>query len=103
MKNTAWILLLAMTGIFGNLTAQTPAHITSDKAGWHKIGERNVDFSTDRDEIVITGADRFSSIKFKVTGASIHLEDLEVYFETGDKQVIKVRDHVAAGFESRVY
>src|SRR5688572_12555380 len=99
MLKSIWVLFLAMTAISGKLTAQTPALIISDKSGWHKIGERNVDFSTDRDEILVSGTDRFSKIKFKVTGASIHMLDLEVYSETGDKQVIEVRAHIPAGYE----
>ena len=103
MKLSRWILLFAFTGLITHLHAQSPAPIASDKPGWHKIGERNVDFSVDSDEIKLTGAERFSSIKFKVTGASIHLLDLEVHYVTGDKQVIEMRAHVPAGYESPVY
>ena len=80
----------------------SPGIMVSDKAGWHKIGERNVDLKTDRDEIPVIGADRFHSIKFVVTEASIDLQDLEVYFESGDKQVISMQSPISAGAESRV-
>ncbi len=80
----------------------SPAVMISDKTGWHKIGERNVDLVKDRDEISVIGADRFSSIKFMVTEASIDLNDLEVYYESGDKQNIQVRNPVMAGTESKV-
>lgn len=96
------VILLALAGNYGKMTAQTPAVIMSDKAGWHKIGERTVDFAKDRDEIMVVGADRFSSLKFMVTGASIDLIDLEVYYESGDKQDIKVNSPIWAGKESRV-
>jgi hypothetical protein len=102
MKKTLLIILLAMAGSYGKLIAQTPAVMISDKTGWHKIGERQVAFTTDRDEISVIGADRFSAIKFMVTEASIDLRELEVYYEGGEKQVIKVHTPVKAGSESKV-
>ncbi|HEU5166969.1 MAG TPA: hypothetical protein VFU29_15570 [Chitinophagaceae bacterium] len=103
MKKTILIILLAMAGNYGKLIAQTPAVMLSDKTGWHKIGERHVDFVKDRDEILVIGANRFSAIKFMVTEASIDLRELEVYYESGDKQVIKVHNPVKAGSESQVF
>jgi hypothetical protein len=102
MKKTVLIILLAMAGSYGKLIAQTPAVMLSDKTGWHKIGESQVAFAKDRDEISVIGADRFSAIKFVVTEAPIDLQELEVYYERGDKQVIKVHTPIKAGSESRV-
>jgi hypothetical protein len=102
MKKTILVILLAMAGSYGNLIAQTPAVMVSDKTGWHKIGERQVSFAKDRDEILIIGANRFSAIKFMVTEAPIDLRQLVVYYEKGDKQVIKVHTPIKAGSESRV-
>ncbi len=102
MKKAILIILITIAGSYGKMTAQTPAVIMSDKTGWHKIGERSVDLTRDRDEIMVTGADRFSSIKFIVTEASIDLMDLEVYYESGDKQDIKINTPILAGKESRV-
>lgn len=76
--------------------------IVSDKKGWHKIGERPVDFVKDQDEFVVIGADRFSAIRFKVTEASIQLMSLEIYFESGDNQKIQVDSPILAGSESKV-
>ena len=47
-------------------------------------------------------ADRFAMLKFKVTGASIHIEDLDVIFEEGDKQNIRIGAAIKQeGSESR--
>jgi hypothetical protein len=81
---------------------QKTSVMVNDSKGWHKIGERPVDFVKDRDEIIVTGADRFSAIKFKVTEASIQLNSLEVFYETGDTQKIPVASPIMAGTESRV-
>lgn len=95
-------ILLALTASYRITSAQEPAVIMSDKTGWHKIGETTVDFKNDRDEIAVMGADRFAAIRFKVTDATIDLRDLEVYYESGDKQDIQVRTPVVKGAESRV-
>lgn len=94
-------MLLAIAGSFGLASAQTPAVMVSDSAGWHKIGERTVAFKTDRDEIAVIGSDRFSAIKFKVTEASIALVSLEITYESGDKQDVKMDQTVKAQGESR--
>lgn len=102
MKKTVLIGLIAIAGSYGNVKAQTPAVIMSDTKGWHKIAEKSVDFVKDRDEVLIVGADRFAAIKFMVTKAPIDLQDLVVYYESGDNQEIQVRTPVLSGKESRV-
>src|SRR6185436_10165834 len=96
------IALLVIAGSYSKIFAQQPAIILSDTKGWHKIGESTVDFSKDKDEIMVMGADKFSSIKFEVTDAAIDLQDLEIYFENGPNQVVQVRTPLIAGHESKV-
>lgn len=90
--------LICVTGAY----AQKPAVVTDKAAGWQKIGETKASFETDRDELVVLGADRFKSIRLHVTDASLNLLDLEVYYETGDKEDIAVRQEIRAGGETRV-
>jgi hypothetical protein len=101
MKKILMILLTLSAG-YGIATAQQPAVVANDKTGWHKIGETTVDFKNDRDVVSVMGADRFAAIRFKVTDASLDLKDLEVYYESGDKQDIQVRTPITKGAESRV-
>jgi len=102
MKKSLLILLLAVVGSFGIASAQTPSVMITDEAGWHKIGERTVDFNKDRDEISVLGSDRFASLKFKVTEATIDLVSLEVMFESGDNQNVMISQSVKSPGESRV-
>ena len=102
MMKTMIMMLLAFAGSIGIASAQTPAVMVSDAAGWHKIAERTVDFKMDKDEIAVMGSDRFSTIKFKVTEAAIDLVSLEITYESGDKQDVKVNQTVKAPGESRV-
>jgi hypothetical protein len=86
------ILLTAFTLAIGLgiVTAQKPAVVVSDKAGWHKIGETTVDFNNDHDEVAVLLADRFAKLKFKTAGAAIEILDIDVTFTEGDKQNIRV-------------
>lgn len=81
MKKLMIIMVLAVAGWLGKTSAQTPAVIWSDKAGWHKIGEKIVDLKMEEDEVLVLGADKFSALKFKVTDASIEILSAEVVFE----------------------
>jgi hypothetical protein len=101
MKKTIMITLLAIAG-YGVACAQLPKVVTSDKKGWHKIGETKVDFKKERDEIVILGANRFSSIKLKVDDAPIDLIGAEAYYESGDKQDLKFFGSIKAPGESDI-
>jgi hypothetical protein len=101
MKKIIMIVLLAVMA--GNMTgAQVPAVITSDKKGWHKIGETTVNFRTERDQVLILVANKFAAIKFKVMDAPIHLMDLEVYYNSGDRQDIRINMPIEVAGESRV-
>lgn len=102
MMKTMIMMLLAIAGSIGIASAQTPAVMVSDAAGWHKIAERTVDFKTEKDEIAVMGSDKFSTLKFKVTEAAINLVSLEIIYESGDKQDVKINQEVKAAGESRL-
>jgi len=99
MKKTL-IIMLTMICAAGAY-AQKPAVVTDKTAGWQKIGETKVNFDTDRDEIIVMGADHFKAIKLKVTDAAVNIMDVEVFYEKGDKEDISVRSEIKAGGETR--
>jgi hypothetical protein len=101
MKKIAILVLLAMAVVYGSANAQSV--VLSDKTGWHKIGSRTIDFKNDKDEITVMGADKFSSIKFKVNDAPVNLQNVEVYYETGDNQKIAVNSPIGPSMESKSY
>lgn len=101
MKKTFLFLFASLVAI-SVVTAQKVEVITSNKPGWHKIGETNVMFKTDRDVLVVLGADKFKAIQIKVTDAPIRVEDLEVYYENDTKEDIQVRAVFKKGEKSRV-
>lgn len=102
MKKVLSIVLLAIAGLYGTASAQQTTVVSTDTSGWYKIGQANVDFKRDRDEIVILGADRFKSIKLKVINSPIDLKDLEIFYESGNKQDVKINASLKAAGESQV-
>jgi hypothetical protein len=85
----------------GAATGTEASLMATDKKGWHKIGEKSIDFVNDKDEFIVIGEDRFSSIKFYITDASVHMINLTVTYETGDKQNIPINSLIVAGGESK--
>jgi hypothetical protein len=103
MKKKLIFILLAFVGSFGIVNAQSPSVMVSDEAGWHKIGEKTVNFKTERDEISVMGADRFASLKFKVLDAPINLVSVQVTYEDGDKQDVNIGQEIKSPGESRTF
>lgn len=102
MKKLMMIISLAVSGVMNVATAQKPAVVVSDKAGWQKIGETTVKFEKETDEIIVMGADKFASLKFKVTEAPIDLIDMDVYYDDGSSQKININMPIKMAGESRV-
>jgi hypothetical protein len=82
--------------------AQKPEVILDNKPGWHKIGGATVNFKTDKDEFLIMGKDRYKAIQVKVKDAPIHIEDMEIQYEGGQKEAVNIRSNLNAGTDSKV-
>jgi hypothetical protein len=102
MKRALISALMAISLICALSAQDDRTIVTSDRSDWHKLGETSVNFDTDRDEITVTGADKFAAIKFKVLDVPIHLMSLEAYFDDGNKQDINVNFPIKPKGESRV-
>ncbi|MFN8253277.1 MAG: hypothetical protein U0V75_15525 [Ferruginibacter sp.] len=89
-------LLLLITTLSGFHSANAP------QQGWRFIGDKIAAYGTDRDVLFVTGNDIYRQIKIKVTGAPLHIIDMDVYFENGDKQNVELKNHFRQGQESRV-
>ena len=69
---------------------------------WQQIGLTVVDFKTDRDVIVVTGADNFRKLKFHVFDAAVNMLNMHVVYENEAFDNIDLRFLIPAGGESRV-
>jgi len=96
------ILILLAIAAYGVASAQLPKVVASDKKGWHKIGETTVNFQKETDEVIILVANRFAAIQLKVEDAPINLISAEAYYESGDKQDLKIMGSIKAPGESDV-
>ena len=103
MKKVMMIILLAVSSMMNVAIAQKHEVIVSDKTGWHKIGETTVNFEKETDEIIVMGADKFASLKFKVTDAAIDLIHADVYYDNGSSENVKINMHLKMAGETKVF
>jgi hypothetical protein len=103
MEKLKVFFLVLFVACVNTAFSQDPAVVTSDKPGWHKIGEVKADFKTESESIIVLGKDEFKSIKLKVTDAPIDINKVTVYYESGETQEIPISGMLAAGNETKVY
>jgi len=101
MKKVSIILCLLCVTLIAAM-AQEPAIMFSNKPGWHKIGEVKADFKMENESIAVMGADKFKSILLKVTDAPINIANVEVIYESGEKENFDVKKEMQANSETRV-
>jgi hypothetical protein len=102
MKKVMVILLAFLFVQVNTIMAQKPGVVVSKKEGWHKIGETTASFKMENESIVVMGADKFKSIRLKVTDAPLNIMMLQVYYEGGEVEDIPVKSDLKAGAETRV-
>jgi hypothetical protein len=97
------LMMLALMFVQANvLMAQKPGVVVSKKEGWHKIGETTASFKMENESIMVMGADKFKSIRLKVTDAPLNIVMLQVYYEGDEVEEIPVKSELKAGAETRV-
>lgn len=69
---------------------------------WVLIGERRVSFMIDHDVIQATGNDNYKQLKVKVKDGPVHIIDMDVHFENGDKFDVALKQRIPKDGESRV-
>jgi hypothetical protein len=70
--------------------------------GWELITERKVNFVKDKDEITINNRTPYTAVRFKVEDKDVHINELKIYFDNGDKLEPNMDDAIAADEFSRV-
>lgn len=98
MKNYILIALI----ISGAACHRKTSMVLSDRDGWHKIAETTVNFHNEREEIILTGSNRFAKLQLVVFDASIELQDMEVFYEDGKMEKIPLRTQMTEDKKSRV-
>ena len=70
--------------------------------GWELLSERKVNFVKDKDEITVNNRIAYTALRFKVEDKDVHINDLKVYFDNGDKLEPSMDEAIPANEFSRV-
>jgi hypothetical protein len=70
--------------------------------GWEILDDRKVNFVRDKDVIEVKSRNQFTAIQFKVEDRDIRINELQIYFDNGDKLEPAIDDVVKAGESSRI-
>jgi hypothetical protein len=100
-----WNLGLLLAGLMVSMTSfgQKPAVVAEDDRGWHRIAGLEADFNTDNESVHVMGNDEFKAIRFRVEDAPIHIERMQVFYESGDMEDVDVKSEMKAGETSRAF
>lgn len=106
MKRMLFSILMAI-GILSLAYGQQSSQ--SKDANWVKIGETTINlsedygiFDWDRDrEETINANDKYSAIKFKAKDAKVNLSSVEVQYDNGKKENLKLESAISADAESK--
>ncbi|MBK9478741.1 MAG: hypothetical protein IPP56_12770 [Bacteroidetes bacterium] len=103
MKKIKLISLFVLATCFTKISAQINSDLVSDKWEWSKIADKTVGDNRNRDDIVITGNDRYTAIKVLLKESELNLYALELSYAGGNGQVIDVSTEMKAGNETKVF
>jgi len=85
------------------LFAVVSAHAAQSRDRWESLGQREVDFRNDRDQIEVGRSEgRFRQIQVKVTKAPIEIFDMVVTMENDETFKPKLRQRFTEGSGSRI-
>jgi hypothetical protein len=97
---TKWALRLVIFSFL--LSCNSSRRSIGIEEGWELITERKVNFVKDKDEITINNRTPYTAVRFKVEDKDVHINELKIYFDNGDKLEPKMDDAIAADEFSRV-
>jgi len=101
MKMKTTIRALAVVSFI--LFAVVSAHAAKSRDRWESLGQREVDFRNDRDQIEVGRSEgRFRQIQVKVTKAPIEIFDMVVTMENDETFKPKLRQRFTEGSGSRI-
>jgi hypothetical protein len=84
-------------------SAQKPAVVADGEPGWHRIAGLQANFKKQNESVHIMGNDEFKALRFRVEDAAIHIERMQVFYESGDMEDVDVKSEMKAGETSKVF
>lgn len=76
--------------------------LTATAQRFDKLGERKVNFKSDRDVISGIGDGFYRALRLKVSGGSINVQKMVVHFRNGETKEVELKQNFADGDQSRV-
>src|SRR5262245_21800192 len=76
--------------------------LTTYAQRFEKLGDRKVNFKSDKEEISGIGDGFFNALRLKVSGGSINMQKMVVHFRNGQTHEVELKQNFADGDESRV-
>lgn len=92
---------ILMTIAFITLSCSSTRRSIAIEEGWELLGESKVNFVRDRDKVDVLSSNLFTAIRFKVEKRSIHMNELHVVYQNGDKLDPVMDDELVADQYSR--
>ena len=80
----------------------TPLNNSASAQIWEKLGQRKVNFKSDRDVISGRWDGWFRALQIKVKEGSINMQKMEVYYRNGQTEDVHLKNNFTDGSESRV-
>ena len=75
---------------------------TTSAQRFEKLGDRKVNFKSDKDQISGWRDGFFNALRLKVTGGTINMQKMVVHFRNGQTHEVELKQNFADGDESRV-
>lgn len=94
------IVLIAVVALIAS--CHSSRRLVGIEEGWELLGAEKVNFVRDKDEIVINNRTLYTAMRFKIEDKDVHINDLKVYFQNGDKLEPNIDEDIKAGQLSRV-
>ncbi|RYF91346.1 MAG: hypothetical protein EOO03_01560 [Chitinophagaceae bacterium] len=101
LKNVTRTLLL-VTAAITIFSCSSSRRTLAIEEGWELLGESKANFVRDRDQVNVLSGERFTAIRFKVEDKDIHLSNLNIVYQSGDKLSPVMDDDITNGQLSRV-
>jgi hypothetical protein len=86
-----------------NSFSQKPAFLTSDKPGWHRIGELTMTEKPDTAEIEVIGADAFAALQLKVEKGTANIYEVDVIYEDGSPKCFAIEKVFKEGQQTAAF
>ncbi len=80
----------------------TPLKNSASAQAWEKLGQRKVNFKSDRDVISGRWDGWFKALQIKVREGSINMQKMVVHYRNGQTEDIPLKNNFTDGSESRI-